>query len=113
MSLVSASPMSTPYLATKRRVIQVVTDPRSLPATQPAKEVSACLGNRYWGRTGRRSDKAESQENGRRFYRAPCAHFAGRNLPGGLGVFTLFGLDVRRLDHLGPFLDFGLLEGRD
>src|SRR4051812_7431754 len=56
MSELSASSMLTWYLATKRRMISVVTQPRSREATKPAKEVSACLGNRYWGRTANRSD---------------------------------------------------------
>src|SRR6187431_1008149 len=56
MSELSASSMLTWYLATKRRMISVVTQPRLREATKPAKLVSACLGNRYWVRTANRSD---------------------------------------------------------
>src|ERR1044072_8238166 len=88
MSDSSASSMSTPYLATKRRMIQVVTAPRSLPATQPAKFVRACLGNRYWCSTAERSDTCERP--GEPGMRIGGAFYKGRHAPD-VGSFPCMG----------------------
>ena len=48
MSGLAASAMFTWYLPTNQRISAVVTLPRWREATQPAKAVRACLGNKYW-----------------------------------------------------------------